>query len=55
MKEPGYVMSLMSTYGTNERVADCRPAEQSWIDKNKQIFRKIHYPDFIIILSLDTQ
>ena len=48
MKEPDYVMSLMSTYGTNERVTDCRPTERSWIDDNKKIQKKqFHYPEVI--------
>ena len=41
MKEPDYVMSLMSTYGTNERVTDCKPTERLWIDENKKIKKKI--------------
>ena len=36
MKGPDYVMSLMSTYGTNERVTDRKPTERSWIDENKK-------------------
>ena len=41
MKEPDYVMSLMSTYGTNERVRVGHETERSWKCPVEKIIKKI--------------
>ena len=34
MKEPAYVILLISTYGTNKRATDRRPTVRLWFDEN---------------------
>ena len=50
MKESDYVMSLMSAYGTNERITTSRQTERSWKDATtKEVVKKAY-----IILKLST-
>ena len=47
MKEPDYVMKLMSTYGTNERVLDYQ-TQCIWLDERKSLVtKKNRYPEVI--------
>jgi hypothetical protein len=49
MKKSDYVMSLMSSYGTNERVTTNRQTERSWKDPaTKEVVKKnFYYPEVI--------
>ena len=46
MKEPDYVMKLMSTYGTNELQMD-HPTQQIYTEKNKEVKKEFHYPEVV--------
>ena len=46
MKEPDYVMKLMSTYGTNELQMD-HPMQRIYMEKNKEVKKEFHYPEVV--------
>jgi hypothetical protein len=46
MKEPDYVMSLMSTYGTNSRVG-CKETKRDWVQGGVKKTKQFAYPEVV--------
>ena len=46
MKEPDYMMKLISTYGTNELQLD-HPAKRKYLQDGKEVTKDFHYPEVV--------